>query len=195
MGETMIEQTLVILKPDAVQRAITGEILKRFERVGLKIVGMKMLFATKEQVAEHYYKDDEWLVRVGKGVVKNKGYPEDYDPKKAGQEIVDSLMNDMRLCPVVAMVLEGHNAINVVRKLCGPTNVEEALPGTIRGDYSHDTYVLANIKERPILTIIHASGDIDDAKKEVGIWFSPEEVHTYSKLDTDWHYRKGSLEA
>ncbi len=191
----MIEQTLVILKPDAVQRAITGEILLRFERVGLKMVAMKMLFATKEQVAEHYYKDDEWLVRVGKGVVKNKGYPEDYDPKKAGQEIVDSLMNDMRLCPVVAIVLEGHNAIKVVRKLCGPTNVEEALPGTIRGDYSHDTYRLANVKERPILTIIHASGDETDAKKEIGIWFKDDEVHTYDRLDSQWHLRKGSLEA
>ena len=82
------EQTLVILKPDAVSRGIIGEIISRFEKVGLKIVAMKMVYATKEQLEEHYFKDDEWLIKKGKGIIKNKGYPEDYDPKKAGREIV-----------------------------------------------------------------------------------------------------------
>lgn len=163
----MIEQTLVLFKPDAVQRGIIGEILSRFERVGLKIAALKMLFAKKEQLEEHYFKDDDWLIEKGKSIIKNKGYSEDYDPKKAGSEIVNGLVNDMMLSPIIAMVLEGHNAVAVVRKLVGPTNVEQALPGTIRGDYSHDTYNLANVSDRPIITIIHASGDLKDAKKKL----------------------------
>lgn len=185
------ERTLILLKPDVVARGIIGEIIARFERVGLKIVAMKMLAATKEQLEEHYHKEDEWLIRKGKSIIKNKGYASDYDPKKAGKEIVQGLMSDIMLYPVVAMVIEGHNAINVVRKIVGPTNVEEAFPGTIRGDYSHDTYRLANISNRPILTIVHASGNVEEAKKEIDIWFKPEEIHPYDRVETKLHYRKG----
>lgn len=188
------ERTLVILKPDAVSRGLIGKILSRFERVGLKIAAMKMVFATKEQLQEHYFKEDDWLIEKGKGIIKNKGYPEDHDPKAAGQEIIDGLVQDMMLLPVVALVLEGHNAVNVVRKIVGPTNVEDAPPGTIRGDYSHDTYALANVSDRPIITIIHASGDLADAKKEINIWFTPEEIHKYAKADTQLHYRKGGAQ-
>ncbi|MBC8495932.1 nucleoside-diphosphate kinase [archaeon] len=186
----MNEQTLVILKPDAVARGIVGEIITRFEKVGLKIVGMKMLAASKKQLEEHYQKDDEWLIRKGKGIIKNKSYPDNYDPKKAGQEIVDGLMSDMMLYPVIGMVVEGHNAVNVVRKIAGPTNVEEAQPGTIRGDYSHDTYALANVSDRPIITIVHASGEKHEAKQEIKIWFKPEEIHKYDRVETHLHYRK-----
>jgi len=187
------ERTLVILKPDVVARGIVGEILTRFEKVGLKIVAMKMIFAPEDKLQEHYFKDDQWLIEKGKGIIKNKGYPENYDPKIAGQEIVDGLVQDMMILPVIAMILEGHNAVNVVRKLVGPTNVEQALPGTIRGDYSHDTYALANVSDRPILTIIHASGDLADAEKEVKLWFAPEEIHGYERADAKIHYRKGNL--
>ncbi len=184
------EQTLVLLKPDAILRGLTGEIINRFERVGLKIAAIKMLQATEEQLSEHYYKDDEWLIEKGKKIIQNKNYSQDYDPKTAGQEIVNGLVKDMQLSPIIALVLEGHNAVNVVRKICGPTNVEEALPGTIRGDYSHDTFSLANVSDRPIITVIHASGDLEDAKKEIGIWFGPEEIHSYEKADSPIHYRK-----
>lgn len=184
------ERTLILLKPDAVARGLTGEIISRFERVGLKIIAMKMLFATEAQLKDHYYKDDEWLIKKGRDVIKNKGYPQNYDPKKAGSEIVEGLMKDMMLCPIIAIVLEGHNSVQVVRKITGPTNVEEAQPGTIRGDYSHDSYALANLSNRPILTIIHASGTVEEAKKELKIWFRPEEMHTYERVDTRLHYRK-----
>lgn len=189
----MQERTLVILKPDAVARGIVGEIISRFERVGLKIVAMKMLFASREQLEQHYYKDDEWLIEKGKLLIKNKGYPSDYDAKKAGKEIVESLVNDMMILPIVAIVLEGHNAVKVVRKITGSTNIEEAQPGTIRGDYSHDTYSLANFLNRPILTIIHASENVEDAKREIDIWFKPEEIHDYERVDTALHYRKGRV--
>ncbi len=192
-AKMMNERTLVILKPDAVARGIIGDIISRFEKVGLKIVGMKMIFAPEDKLREHYYKDDEWLIEKGKGIIKNKGYPDGYDPKKAGSEIVDGLVQDMMILPVIAMVLEGHNAVNVVRKLVGPTNVEQAPPGTIRGDYSHDTYALANVSDRPIITVIHASGDLKDAEKEVKLWFRPDELHNYDRADTRFHYRKGSL--
>ncbi len=188
--EKMIEKTLVIIKPDAVQRGLVGEITHRFEKVGLKLAAMKMLFATKEQLEEHYYKDDEWLTKKGVGIIKNKNYPKDYDPKKAGREIVDALIDDMRLSPVIAMVVEGHNAVAVVKKITGPTNIEEALPGTIRGDYSHDTYGLANVSDRPIITILHASGEKDEAEKEIKIWFPENEIFDYEKMDAAWHYRK-----
>jgi len=186
----MIEQTLVILKPDAVTRGIVGEILVRFEKVGLKIVAMKMLNTTKEQLEEHYYKDDEWLIKKGESIIKNKNYPKEYNKKKAGREIVDSLIKDMMFCPVIALVLQGYNSINVVRKIAGPTNIEEAQPGTIRGDYSHDTYTLANKSDRPILTIIHASDTKQGAEKEISIWFKKEEIHAWKKLDEDLIYRK-----
>ena len=189
----MQEGTLVILKPDAIARGIMGEIVSRFEKIGLKIVGMKMEFATREQLEKHYYKDEEWLVSKGKGLIKNKGYAEDYDAKKAGQEIVDGLINDMMILPVVLMVIEGHNVVKVVKKLTGPTNIEEAMPGTIRGDYSHDTYGLANILNRPILTVIHASGEKHEAEHEIKIWFKPEEVHTYDRVDTRFNYRSGKI--
>lgn len=186
----MKEQTLILFKPDAVQRGIVGEILTRFEKVGLKIIGLKMLNARDEQLAEHYYKDDAWLIKKGEGFKKNKGYPENYDDKKAGQEIIDGLIKDMKISPIIAMVLEGHNAVKVVKKLVGPTNIEEALPGTIRGDYSHDTYHLANISDRPIITVIHCTGEKEEAEKEIAIWFNPSEIHSYEKPEDKIHYRK-----
>jgi nucleoside-diphosphate kinase len=188
----MMEKTLILLKPDVVARGIVGEIITRFEKVGLKIVGMKMLAASKEQLEEHYFKDDEWLIRKGAGIIKNKGYPEDYDPKKAGKEIVDGLISDMMLYPIIAMAIEGHNAVEVVRKIAGPTNVEEAMPGTIRGDYSHDTYALANVSDRPIITIIHASGEKDEAIAELKIWFKDDEIHEYDRVESHLHYRKNN---
>ena len=184
------ERSLVLLKPDAVCRGITGDIISRFERTGLKIVGMKMIFATDAQLEEHYFKDDEWLVRVGKGIIENKGYAKDHDPKAAGQEIVDSLVKDMKLSPIVAMAVEGVNAVRNVKRLVGPTDIQQAQPGTVRGDYSHDTYGLANVSDRPIITIAHCSGEVDEAQHELKIWFKDDELHTYDKVDSAMHYRK-----
>lgn len=186
----MIERTLVLFKPDAVQRGLVGEILSRFERVGLKIIALKMLDAGEEQLAKHYYKDEKWLIEKGRDIMKKKGYAEDYDPKKAGQEIIDNLIRDMKISPIIAMVLEGHNAVKTVKRLTGPTNIDEALPGTIRGDYSHDTFGLANISNRPNLTIIHATDDPAESKREIEIWFDENELHSYEKPEEKLHYRK-----
>jgi len=184
------EKTLVLFKPDAVQRGIVGEILSRFEKIGLKIVALKMLDAGEEILAKHYYKDEEWLIKKGKGIIEKKNYAKDYDPKKAGQEILDGIKTDMRMSPIIAMVLEGHNAVAVVKKLTGPTDIEQAPPGTIRGDYSHDTYTLANISNRPNITIIHATDDTKESEKEIEIWFDKNEIHSYKKPEDEIHYRK-----
>jgi len=185
-----MERTLVLFKPDAVCRGIVGEILSRFEKVGLKIAALKMLDAKEEQLAQHYYKDEEWLITKGKKIIKNKEYPADYDPKKAGQEIINGLIKDMQISPIIAMVLEGHNAVKTVKKITGPADIEEAPPGTIRGDYSHDTFELANKCNRPNITIIHVTDNPAEAEKEINFWFDSNEIHSYEKTDEKMHYRK-----
>ena len=184
------EKTLVILKPDVVTRGIVGEILSRFEKIGLKIVALKMLSARDEQLLEHYYKDDSWKMEKGKLMIEKSGLPEGTDPIKIGQGIVDSLVRDMQITPVIAMVLEGHNSVMTVKRLTGPTDIDSAAPGTIRGDYSHDTFMLANRSNRPNLTIIHATDDPAEAEREIAIWFNPSEIHSYKKPEEEIHYRK-----
>lgn len=185
-----IEQTLVLIKPDAILRGISGEIIRRFERIGMKIVAIKMIQAQRETLEKHYAKDDEWCREKGEIFKKKLGLPEDADPVPVGREILEGIMQDIQISPIIALVLEGHNAVMTVKKLTGPTNIDEALPGTIRGDYSHDTYALANKSNRPNITIIHATDNTDEAAKEIDFWFSPNEVHTYVKPEDSIHYRK-----
>ncbi|MFH0808235.1 MAG: nucleoside-diphosphate kinase [archaeon] len=184
------EQTLVLLKPDTILRGITGEIITRFEKVGMKIVGMKMIQASKEVLEKHYFKDETWLKEKGELFKKKLGLPEETDPIPVGQKIADSLILDMQVSPIIAMVLQGHNAVKTVKRLAGPTNIDEAAPGTIRGDFSHDTFGLANKSGRPNITIIHATDDPEVAQNEIDFWFSPDEIHFYTKPEESVHYRK-----
>ena len=186
----MKEQTLVLLKPDTVLRGITGEIISRFEKVGMKIVGLKMIQASRDTLEKHYYKDEEWLTAKGELFKKKLGLPKDSDPIAAGKIIVEGLIKDMQVSPIIAMVLQGHNAVMTVKRLTGPTNIDEASPGTIRGDFSHDTFGLANKSGRPNLTIIHATDNPKEAQKEIDFWFSPDEIHSYEKPEDAVHYRK-----
>lgn len=153
----MIERTLVLLKPDAVQRSITGEVISRFEKAGLKISGIKMVWVDKDFSKKHYSEH-----------VEKSFYP--------GLEkmIVEG--------PVIAIVLEGIHVVEIVRKMVGPTEPKEALPGTIRGDYSHVSYSYADNKGIAIKNIIHASGNSKEAEKEVSLWFSAEELHNYKTV-------------
>ena len=185
------EQTLVLIKPDGVQRGIIGEIITRFERVGMKIVGMKMIQASRETLEKHYFKDKKWLTEKGELYKEKLNLPQDTDAIKVGKEIVESLIKDMQISPIIAIVLEGHNSVHTVKRLTGPTNIDEALPGTIRGDFSHDTFELANKSSRPNLTIIHATDNPKESKKEIDFWFSPDEIHPYVKSEESIHYRKG----
>jgi nucleoside-diphosphate kinase len=156
-----MEQTLIILKPDALQRGIVGEILARFEHVGLKMVAARMLAPDNE----HYYHHYE---TIGKMV------------SRRGQAAFDVTLAMMQTGPVLAIVLEGIEAVSQVRKMVGATEPKAALPGTIRGDFAHVSFVHANSNGLAIANLIHASGDIEDAKQEIAHWFKPEEIFAYT---------------
>ena len=155
-----IEKTLILLKPDAVQRGVAGEIISRFERVGLKIVGMKMVAPSKEHFHVHYEDISKMITR-------------------RGQEAFDSVLEAMMQGPVVAVVLEGIDAVPLVRKMVGATEPKEALPGTIRGDYAHVSFAHAQAGKGKVFNLIHASGDSEEAKQEVAHWFTKEELFSY----------------
>jgi nucleoside-diphosphate kinase len=155
-----MERTLIILKPDAMQRGIAGEIITRFEHVGLKIVGAKMLKPDYDQFYHHYE-------TIGKMV------------SRRGKEAFDVTLEFMQQGPVLAMVLEGIEAVELVRKMVGTTEPKSALPGTVRGDYSHVSFAYANGANVSIPNLIHASGDVEEAKQEVGHWFKEEELFSY----------------
>src|SRR3989338_5564284 len=191
-SEKMKEKTLVLIKPDGVQRALVGEIMSRFERTGLKVIGIKMMYASKELAGKYYDDDEEWLKSVGEKASKaaqERGDKLKETPIQFGKKIRKQLMDYISMSPVVALVLEGHNAVATVRKLVGPTSPEHAAPGTIRGDYSHETYVMADTRGRPIQNLIHASGTAHEALREIPVWFTPAELHAYMRVDESLIYR------
>ncbi len=153
------ERTLVLLKPDAVQRNLVGEIVSRFERAGLKIVAMKFVLPTKEQAYTHY-----------------KINP------KLPQSILDHLANFLSASPVVAMVLEGNKAIPIVRKLVGSTEPLQSDVGTVRGDFTVDSYDLADKDGRAVRNLVHASSSVEDAEKETKVWFAKDELVNYKSV-------------
>lgn len=188
----MIEKSLVLIKPDGVQRALIGEIISRFERSGLKIVGMKMIQAPQDVVAKHYYKDDEWKDMVGsrqKKELEEKGIEVTKTARELGQDIQNQLLDYITMSPIIALAIEGHNAVNFVRKIVGATSPFDAQPGTIRGDFSLDTYTLANSSERSIQNLIHSSGTTEEGKEEIKLWFKEEELHSWKRLDEALIYR------
>jgi nucleoside-diphosphate kinase len=186
-----VERTLVILKPDAIQRGIVGDIVQRFERVGLKLVGAKMFQPERELLDQHYPKDrDELILGIAKKTLEN--YKEqgldvmaDFgtdDPKAVGLKVQEWLVDFMSSSPVLAFVLEGPHAIEVVRKIVGSTLPAKAAPGTIRGDYSFDSSALANLAKRPIRNLVHASGDAKEAEFEINLWFNDDELQDYPTI-------------
>lgn len=160
MSNQQVEQTLTLFKPDAVQRGLVGEILTRFERVGLKIVATKMIFPDRD----HYYRHYE---DIGHMV------------SRRGEETFDITLEMMMTGPVVAMVFEGVEAVSLVRKMVGGTEPKSAAPGTIRGDFSHMSFEYADGKKKGIPNLIHASGDPEEATEEIGHWFSKDEIYSY----------------
>lgn len=186
-----MERTFVILKPDAVQRGIVGEIITRFEKIGLKIVGGKFILPSEELLNKHYpIERREFIEGMGQksldnykdlGVDVKKVIGTD-DPYKIGLMIQSWQVEYMRSGPVFAMVLEGPHAIELVRKLVGFTLPSKSAPGTIRGDYSFDSSLLANEGKRPIRNLIHASGNPEEAEFEVGLWFNDNELHSYDTI-------------
>lgn len=189
-----MERSLVLLKPDTVQRALVGEIISRFERTGFKIIGMKMCYPTKDIAGKHYADDQEWLKSVGEKTRKSyeaKGQPIKDDALTIGKRIRQQLMDFLTMAPLVALVLEGHDVVNKVRVMVGGTAPNSAAPGTIRGDFAFDSYGLADSSGRPLQNLIHASDSNDSAKREIAIWFKDNELHPYQRVDEALLYRKG----
>ncbi len=162
MGD--VERTLVLFKPDAVQRGVVGEILTRFEKVGLKIIATKMISPTREQYYKHYEE-------IGKMITRR------------GEDTFNITLDMMLSGPIIAMVFEGIEAVALVRKLVGPTEPKSALPGTIRGDFSHMSFGYGDKEHKGIPNLIHASGEPDEAVQEISHWFSEAELYDYSVLN------------
>jgi nucleoside-diphosphate kinase len=176
------ERTLVLLKPDAVQRSLVGEIISRFERVGLKIVALKFLIPTKEQAYKHYVKSEEEIEALGRRSIEGKkksGIVVDEDPKELGQKIIDRLVKFLVAGPIVALVLEGNQAVAITRKLVGSTEPLQSDVGTIRGDYTIDSYLLADQGDRAVRNLVHASANVSEAEYEIKVWFSKSEIVNY----------------
>lgn len=180
------ERTFVILKPDAIQRGLVGDIIKRFERIGLKIVGMKMHMADEAKLWEHYSKDDAWYLKKGERTAENKksmGHTVDKEPIEYGKDIIRAVVNFMKSGPVISLVLEGNNAAAVVKRLVGSTEPSTADTGTIRGDYALDSYNLCDVDQsRGMRNIIHCTDPADGEgaqEREIGIWFTEAELVNY----------------
>lgn len=180
------ERTFVILKPDTIQRGLVGEIIKRFERIGLKIVGMKFHVAQEETLWNHYSKDNAWYLKKGTNIVENKkklGLPIDKEALEYGKDIIRAVVNYMSAGPVVSLVIEGNNAQAVVKRLVGGTEPATADTGTIRGDYALDSYFLCDVDgSRGMRNLIHCTDPADGEgayKREVDLWFTEEELQDY----------------
>lgn len=180
------EKTFVILKPDTLQRGLVGEVIKRFERIGLKIVAMKMIQADEETIFKHYNKDDAWYERKGRGIVENRkklGKPVEKEAIEYGKDIIRTMVHYMCASPVVVMVVEGNSAQAVVKRLVGGTEPTTADTGTIRGDFALDSYFLCDTDEsRGLRNLIHCTdpADGEDAyNNEVSVWFDEKEILNY----------------
>jgi len=183
------ERTLVLIKPDGVKRSLIGEIIKRLEARGLKVVALHMTQPTREQMDSHYPKDKKWIAGLGKNTIRSykefdipstlkKDYGTD-DPYKLGKMVREWLLDYMTSGPIVKIVVEGLHAVKMVRKIVGPTIPAFAEGGTIRGDLSIDSPDYANYKKRAVQNLLHASGDLGEAEHEIKHWFPPEELHEY----------------
>ncbi len=165
-----LERTLVLLKPDALDRGVLGEIMTRFERVGAKIVGLKLLVSDKDTAMQHYTEDLA---------------------KRRGEHVRELMVNMLLMGPVVAIVLEGVDMVEVTRKMIGATEPKSAAPGTIRGDYAHVTFKFADSKNMGIFNLIHASGSVEEAGPEIAVWFKLEELFDYPRLTDKYHFGEG----
>lgn len=188
VGQIKFERTFCMIKPDGVKRGVMGDIISRFERAGLKVVAIKMLNATADQVRSHYPMSDEaWIQRLGEKSLSSLDHLDAEavdifgtdDKSELGRVVAESLVEYLTSGPVVAMVIEGMQSVDMVRKLCGHTLPFKADVGTIRGDYSVDSPAVANVEKRSIHNIIHASENAGEAESEIKLWFGDAEIPSY----------------
>ena len=177
------ERSLVLINPDGIQRSLIGEVIKRYERTGLKLIALKFFIPNKEQIKSHYLVFDGWLEDVGRKSIeayKKKGINPPYsEPKKVGMVVLKRLQDFMIAGPVIAMIWQGNEAIGVIRKITGATEPLSSDVGTIRGDFTIDSYSLADTDDRAIRNLVHASASVEEAEKEIKIWFNSKEIVRY----------------
>ena len=176
------ERTLVIIKPDGVQRGLIGEIIRRFERTGLKFVGFKFLVPTVEQCLAHYNKDKPWFLRKGSRIIedlKGQGLPVEKDALAYGKGIIDTIIKFMVAGPVLAMGIEGNQSVAIVTKITGTTEPSTSDVGTIRGDLTVDSYTHSLVQNRAVRNLIHSSESPEEAEREIQVWFAPDELINY----------------
>ena len=191
MTHPRFEKTFVILKPDTIQRGLMGEILRRFERTGLKLVATKLTIPTEEQCWSNYNKDDVWFSEKGQKVVdglKARGVTPSKEAIEYGKDILRANVKYMTCGPVLCMVLEGNQAVGIVKKLVGGTEPLTSDVGTIRGDLTIDSYGMANIDSRAVRNLVHCSDAPEEALREIQIWFSPKEILTYRHIQDEILY-------
>lgn len=185
------ERTVLLIKPDGIKRGLIGEIVKRIESRGLKVIAMKMIIASAEQAKKHYPGTDEWLIGMGNKTLENyKEYKKDPkkelgtdNPLRIGQKIYKWNIDFLTSGPMLAMLISGVHAVGMIRKIVGHTLPSKAEMGTIRGDYSVDSPVLANLGQRALHNLVHASGDAQEAKHEIKHWFKKSEIHDYNRAE------------
>ncbi|MBT4651657.1 nucleoside-diphosphate kinase [Candidatus Woesearchaeota archaeon] len=184
MVKELIEQTFIAVKHDGVQRGLVGEILKRFEQRGLKLVAMKMVLPTEAIADKHYVLTPAFIEKLGENTRKAAA-SRGAEVKETNEEIATRVKNwNMKYLtegPVVAMIWEGFHAIEVGRKIVGPAESKGAPIGTIRGDFSTESYGMADKLGRPLRNLVHASGNKEEAENEIGLWFTPEEIFSWEK--------------
>ena len=176
------ELTFVILKPDTVQRSLIGEVIGRFERTGLKFTAMKMFVPAEADLQKHYNKDEAWFLKKGNRIIedlKSQGLPVEKEAIEYGKDIIRTIVHYMTAAPVIAMVLEGNQAVAVVTKLVGTTEPSTSDVGTIRGDYTVDSYGHSSYENRAVRNLIHCSESPEEAEREIAIWFTENEIMNY----------------
>lgn len=180
------ERTFVMIKHDGIQRGLVGDIINRFEKAGLKIAAMKFIVPDLERATKHYGKDDAWCLAKGTRTVQNLvdgGKTPEKEAIEYGRDIVNAILSYITAGPVVMMVLEGSQAIGIVKKLVGGTEPLSSDVGTIRGDYTLDSYMQANNDGRAVRNLIHCTDPEDDAQAEIDIWFDPKELVNYRHIN------------
>ena len=178
----MIERTVILVKHDGVQRGLVGETVKRFEQKGMKIIAMKMVQPNKELALRHYKFTPEWVNKLATNTRKAaeaKGKTLTETDDQIAQRVQGWLINYLTEGPIVAILFEGYHAIEIGRKIVGHAEARQAGIGTIRGDYSVESYDLADVKERPIRNMVHASGSKEEADNEISVWFKDDEIVNY----------------
>ena len=189
------EKTLVIFKPHVIQRQVVGEIISRFERKGFKIVGMKMLIPSETLVGKHYSDDPEYLIETGnkakKGAEERGEDTSNWNALERGKWIRESNIKYLTCGPVIATVFQGFEVIKGVRKMLGSTSPADGDVGTIRADFSLDSFALADEQNRVTRSMLHASDSVENAEREIGLWFNPTEISEYETAAEKIFYDAG----